>query len=81
MPPFMLEIDAARRAPLDQLAIDYLGRSDLGRSDLLIDLDFCRRLAGITEPDEVVARRLSVGVSAVRHWRKLGRRASMQPCR
>lgn len=71
MPSFMMEIDAARRSPLDQLAVDfYVQRS--GQPSI----DFCRRISGVPEGDEVVARRLSVAVSTVRGWRDVGRRAT-----
>jgi len=66
---FMTEIDAARPAPLDQLAIDYWSTRSGQPS-----LDFCRRAAGIVEDDEIVARRLGVAISTVRAWREVGRR-------
>jgi hypothetical protein len=70
MRSFMLEIDAARRSPLDQLAVDFLTlRSGFS-------LDFCCRTVGVPETDEVVARRLGVAVSTVRRWRDVGRRVS-----
>lgn len=70
MPSFMMEIDAARRSPLDQLAVDYLTfRPNFS-------LDFYCRAAGVPEPDGVVARRLGVAVSTVRKWREIGHRAS-----
>ena len=71
---FMMEIEAAQRSPLEQLAVDYF----VQRSGLP-SLDFCRRLAGLSPSDgdvAEVARRLSVAVSTVRSWRDVGRRAS-----
>jgi hypothetical protein len=71
MPPFMMEIDAARRSPLDQLAVDYFAiRSGLP------SLDLCRRVHGVLEDDVMIARRLSVAVSSVRGWREVGRKAT-----
>ena len=70
MRPFMMEIDASRPLPLDQLALDYLSR----RPVVDVSLDFCRRTCGIGETDVVVARRLGVAVSVVRWWREVGRR-------
>lgn len=70
MPSFMMDIDAARRSPLDQLAVDYFAL----RSGFSID--FCRQTLGVPEVDAVIARRLGVGVSTVRRWREIGRRAS-----
>ena len=67
---FMLEIDAAQRRPLDQLAVDYAQRSGMP------SLEFCRQVLGVPENDAVVARRLNVGVTTVRGWRKVGRRAT-----
>jgi DNA-binding transcriptional regulator YiaG len=74
MPSFMMEIDAAQRSPLDQLAVDYL----LLRSGYSID--FCRRVVGVSEGDDAVARRLGVAVSTVRGWREVGRRANGWSC-
>lgn len=71
---FMMEIDAAQRSPLDQLAVDYLTL----RSGYSID--FCRRVVGVPQGDETVARRLSVAVSTVRSWREIGRRANGWSC-
>jgi hypothetical protein len=69
--PFMMDIDAARRSPLDQLAMDYFTiRSGLP------SIDFCCRTLGVPEPDGTVARRLGVAVSTVRQWREIGRRAN-----
>jgi hypothetical protein len=78
MPSFMMQIDAAKRAPLDQLAVDYFTQKSGQPS-----IDFCRRVLGVPERDEVVARRLSVAVSTVRGWREVGRRAGSGtwPCR
>lgn len=74
MPPFMLEIDAVQRSPLDQLAVDYLTlRSGFS-------LDFCCRAAGVPELDETVARRLGVAISTVRGWRDIGRRIGQRMC-
>jgi DNA-binding transcriptional regulator YiaG len=69
--PFMMEIDASRRAPLDQLAVDF---SHVLRSGQF-SIDFCRRVCGVPESDEVVGRRLGVPVAMVRGWREVGRRA------
>ena len=73
---FMMEIDAAQRSPLDQLAVDYLYGQRSGHPSI----DFCRRVFGVPEEDDKVARRLSVAVSTVRGWRELGRRASRWKC-
>ena len=70
MRAFMMEIDEAQRAPLDQLAVDYLTLRTA------CSIDFCRRTLGVSESDEVVARRLGVAVSTVRGWREVGRRAA-----
>ena len=75
MPPFMMEIDAARRSPLDQLAVDYLTL----KSGFTFDL--CCRLVGVPQSDEIVARRLGVTTSMVRGWRELGHRAHGRTCR
>jgi len=72
---FMMEIDSSRRSPLDQLAVDYFVQRSGQPS-----IDFCRRVLGVPEKDEIVARRLSVAVSTVRNWRKVGRRASGWGC-
>ena len=69
---FMMEIDATRRGPLDQLAMDFLYAQRSG----IPSLDFCRQVFGVPESDEVVARRLSVAVSTVRGWRDVGRKAT-----
>ncbi len=76
MPSFMLEIDAARPSPLDQLAADYFAL-DSGQPSL----DFCRRTLGVREDDALVARRLGVAISTVRGWREIGRRARGWSCR
>lgn len=68
---FMMQIEAAQRAPLDQLAVDYFNAD----KSVHPSIDFCRRVLGVPEDDEKVARRLRVAVSDVRSWRKLGRRA------
>jgi len=66
----MMQIDESRRSPLDQLAVDFFSvRSGLP------SIDFCLRLAGLPETDEVIGRRLAVAVSTVRGWRDVGRRA------
>ena len=69
---FMMRIEAAQRPPLEQLAVDYFyaGKTDHP------SIDFCRRVYGVPEDDEKVARRLCVAVSKVRSWRELGRRAT-----
>lgn len=68
---FMLQIEAAQRTPLDQLAVDYCHAQRSGPPSI----DFCRRVFGVPENDEAVARRLSVAVATVRGWREVGRRA------
>jgi hypothetical protein len=68
---FMMQIEATQRPPLEQLAVDYYYAEKSGHPSI----DFCRRVLGVPEKDEVVARRLSVAVSTVRGWRELGRRA------
>jgi len=70
-----MEIDDARRSPLDQLAVDYFTLRSGQPS-----LDFCRRTLGVREDDAVVARRLGVAISTVRSWREVGRRASGWRC-
>lgn len=71
---FMMAIDAARfsrQSPLDQLAIDYwMMRS--GHPSI----DFCRRVVGVPDSDDAIARRLGVAISTVRGWREVGRRAA-----
>ena len=69
---FMMQIEAAQRPPLDQLAFDFL---QIPRSEHP-PLDFCRQTLGVPEDDEVVARCLRVAVSEVRGWRDVGRRAT-----
>ena len=73
---FMMQIEAAQRPPLEQLAVDYFYAEKSGHPSI----DFCRRLLGVPEDDEKVARRLSVAVSTVRGWRELGRRARLWGC-
>lgn len=73
---FMLRIEAAQRAPLDQLVADYFYKLRSGKPSI----DFCRQLLGVPESDDVVARRLSVAVSTVRGWRDVGRRATCPGC-
>jgi len=70
MRPFMMEIDATFRSPLDQLAVDYLTLRS-GKPSL----DFCRCTLGVREDEAVIARRLGVAISTVRSWREVGRRA------
>ncbi len=72
---FMMQIEAAQRSPLDQLAVDFYAEKSPHPS-----LDFCRRLFGVPDADEKVARRLNVAVSMVRGWRELGRRTSRWRC-
>ena len=72
---FMMRIDAAQRPPLDALARDYYALRSGQPS-----IDFCRRLLGVPEEDEIVARRLGVAVSTVRGWREIGRRARAWGC-
>jgi hypothetical protein len=74
---FMMEIDATRRSPLDQLAVDFPHVLQSGQPSL----DFCRRVYGVPESDEIVGRRLGVPVSRVRGWREVGRRAGSGMCR
>jgi len=73
---FMMQIEAAQRPPLEQLAVDYFYAEKTPHPSL----DFCRRLLGVPEEDDKIARRLSVAVSTVRGWRELGRRASRWSC-
>ena len=73
---FMMRIDAAQRSPLDQLAVDYFHAEKTAHPSI----DFCRKVFGVPERDEVVAKRLSVAVSTVRGWRDVGRRASPRSC-
>lgn len=75
---FMMQIDAARRPPLDQLAADYWA---IKAAKLDPSLGFCRQLLGVPESDEVIARRLDEPVARVRSWRDIGRRASSWSCR
>lgn len=69
---FMMQIDAARRSPLDQLAADYWAILAAKRDPTI---DFCCQVLGVPESDEAVARRLDVPVATVRGWRDSGRRA------
>jgi hypothetical protein len=73
---FMMKIDAARLSPLDMLVADYLRAPSREPS-----LDFCCRVVGVPDSDEVVARRLHVSISTVRSWREIGRRAEKWTCR
>jgi len=73
---FMMQIEAAQRPPLEQLAVDFFYAEKSGHPSI----DFCRRVFGVPEKDEIVARRLSVAVSTVRGWRDLGRRANSWGC-
>lgn len=75
---FMMQIDAARPPPLDQLAADYWAIK-LSRAEPSIG--FCLQTLGVPEPDAAVARRLGVSVATVRGWREIGRRASSWSCR
>ncbi len=68
---FMMEIDAARKSPLEQLVVDFFYVQQSGK----MSIDFCRRMCGVPESDEIVARRLHVAVSTVRGWREVGLRA------
>jgi hypothetical protein len=70
MPSFMMEVDAARRSPLDQLAVDFHNVQRFGQPSI----DFCRRAFGVPESDELIGRRLGVPVATVRGWREVGRR-------
>ena len=70
---FMMEIDAARPSPLDQLANDFFYAQ---KHEHHPTLDFCRQLFGVPDEDAAVAQRLHVSISRVRGWRELGRRAT-----
>lgn len=70
---FMMQIEAAQRPPIDQLASDYWMIKALKADP---SIDFCRRVLGVPEADEAVARRLDVPVAVVRGWRDIGRRVS-----
>jgi hypothetical protein len=74
---FMMQIEAAQRPPLEQLAVDYF----YSEKTVHPSIDFCRRTLGVPEDDEKIARRLAVAVSTVRRWRELGRRARGWDCR
>lgn len=65
---FMLKIDAARRNPLDELAVMWFTQRTQKPS-----VEFCRHAAGISATDADIARRLGVGLSTVREWRSIGR--------
>ena len=70
MPSFMMEIEAAQRPPLDQLAMDYFQAHRPEKPSL----EFCRRLCGLPDDDDAaVAKRLSVAIAKVRDWRRTGR--------
>jgi hypothetical protein len=70
---FMMEIDAARLSPLEQLVADFFYARKLGHHPTI---DFCRQVFGVPDKDEAVAQRLRVAVARVRGWREVGRRAS-----
>jgi hypothetical protein len=72
MPSFMMEIEAAQRAPLDQLAMDFFQAARPSQPSI----DICRRMCGLPDQDAVVAKRLNVAIAAVRGWREVGRRAN-----
>ena len=72
---FMMEIEAAQaaqRPPLELLASDYFYAEKSGHPSI----DFCRRVFGVQDSDDKIARRLAVAVSTVRGWREIGRRAT-----
>lgn len=73
---FMMQIDAAQRPPLEQLAVDFFYVEKSAHPSI----EFCRRVLGVPEDDAKVAKRLDVAVSEVRSWRELGRRASRWSC-
>ncbi|HSX22348.1 MAG TPA: hypothetical protein VLE97_06185 [Gaiellaceae bacterium] len=72
----MMRIEAAQRSPLDQLVVDYF----YVEKTVHPSIDFCCKVYGVPERDDVVAKRLSVAVSTVRGWRDVGRRASPRSC-
>jgi len=74
---FMMQIEAAQRPPLEQLAVDFFYVEKTAHPSI----DFCLRLLGVPEEDAKVARRLNVEVLKVRGWRALGLRASRWSCR
>lgn len=76
---FMMRIEAAQRPPLEQLAVDFFNHQHQQQSEHP-SIDLCRRIFGVPDTDEAVAKRLSVAVSKVRGWRELGRRASRWSC-
>jgi hypothetical protein len=73
---FMMEIEASRPSPLDQLVADYPAQKLAHHPTL----DFCRQLFGVPDEDEDVAQRLQVKISKVRGWRELGRRTTPRSC-
>lgn len=75
---FMMQIEAAQRPPLDQLAVDYW---TIKMSRAEPSVGFCCQALGVPDPDDAVARRLGVPVATVRGWREIGRRASSRSCR
>lgn len=75
MPPFMMEIEASQRSPLDQLAIDFFTNRSGTPS-----MDFCRRAAGLPDNDLEIAHRLGVAIATVRGWRQVGRKANRWCC-
>lgn len=75
---FMMEIEAARPAPLEQLAADF---SAIRAAKMEPSIDFCQQVVGVPESDVDVARRLRVAVDRVRDWREVGRRACPWRCR
>lgn len=76
MPSFMMEIEACQRSPLDQLAVDYFQAHRPEQPSI----DFCRRICGVPDRDDAVAKRLSVAVAEVRRWRTTGRRVARWSC-
>lgn len=76
MSSFMMRIEKSQRSPLDQLVVDYFQAERPSHPSI----DFCRRVCGVSERDEVVAKRLSVAIAAVRGWRDVGRRANAWSC-
>ena len=77
MPSFMMEIEAAQRSPLEQLAVDFFHAQKVEYPSI----DFCRRIYGVPENDDIVAKRLDIAVAKVRSWRDVGRRATPGSCR
>ena len=66
MPSFMMEIEAAQRSPLDQLAIDYFQAARPPEPSI----QFCRRMCGASDRDDLIAKRLNVAIAKVRVWRR-----------